>query len=310
MFIRHLASAAAPARCRVGYAPFQHFQLGSVKHYRCFSSGYQDPYSVLGVPRGANMDDVKKASHMTSCGVCNELSLFFSFLVPRAFFFFFVQAYRKKALQYHPDRNPGNKEAEEKFKKCTWALEQIAKGGSRGASGNPNDFGGFSGGFGGFTGGSSGPRGPQEEEIERMMREIFSNMEPLMKQMHEQQQRAARSSQGGGGWGGSGGPGGAVSETRTLTQGRNGRLVMRVERRWADGRVEVTEESATREQQEEIQRAATQAFKGVVGTIAKEAAKAVAASVASAVEQKVRGTIGGFFEKLGFGSNAQGKKGK
>jgi len=281
------------------------------------------------------MDDVKKASHMTSCGVCNELSLFFSFLVPRAFFFFFLCRLTEKKLCsisksahyfcctelpasnvrvlrkiYSPDRNPGNKEAEEKFKKCTWALEQIAKGGSRGASGNPNDFGGFSGGFGGFTGGSSGPRGPQEEEIERMMREIFSNMEPLMKQMHEQQQRAARSSQGGGGWGGSGGPGGAVSETRTLTQGRNGRLVMRVERRWADGRVEVTEESATREQQEEIQRAATQAFKGVVGTIAKEAAKAVAASVASAVEQKVRGTIGGFFEKLGFGSNAQGKKGK
>lgn len=78
-------------------------------------------------------------------------------------------AYRKLALQYHPDRNKGNKESEEKFKEVTKAyevlsdpqkrqtydqfgaaaFEQGAGGGNPFAGGNP--FGGF-GGFGGQQG--------------------------------------------------------------------------------------------------------------------------------------------------------------
>ena len=48
----------------------------------------RDCYEVLGIGRDASEDDVKKA-------------------------------YRKCAMKFHPDRNPGNKEAEEKFKEAT-----------------------------------------------------------------------------------------------------------------------------------------------------------------------------------------------
>jgi molecular chaperone DnaJ len=55
----------------------------------------RDYYEVLGVPRIASADDIKKA-------------------------------YRKLAMQYHPDRNQGNKNAEEKFKEATEAYEALS----------------------------------------------------------------------------------------------------------------------------------------------------------------------------------------
>jgi molecular chaperone DnaJ len=54
----------------------------------------RDYYDILGLGRDASEEDIKKA-------------------------------YRKLALQYHPDRNPGNKDAEEKFKEATEAYEVL-----------------------------------------------------------------------------------------------------------------------------------------------------------------------------------------
>ena len=55
----------------------------------------RDFYEVLGVARNASQDEIKKA-------------------------------YRKLALQYHPDRNPNNKEAEDKFKEAAEAYEALS----------------------------------------------------------------------------------------------------------------------------------------------------------------------------------------
>jgi molecular chaperone DnaJ len=90
----------------------------------------RDPYKVLGVDKKASADDIKKA-------------------------------YRKLARQYHPDRNPDNAAAEEKFKEIQAAYDVVGdaekrksfdQGGGIFGGFDPRTTGGPAGGFGGMGG--------------------------------------------------------------------------------------------------------------------------------------------------------------
>jgi molecular chaperone DnaJ len=144
--------------------------------------GKRDYYEVLGVSRNSSKDEIKKA-------------------------------YRKQALKYHPDKNPGDKKAEENFKEAAEAYEVLSNDekrarydryGHAGMSGAGNGFGGggmtmediFSsfgdifgdafGGFGAFGGSRRGGRGVNKGtnlrvKVRLSLREIANGAEKKIK---------------------------------------------------------------------------------------------------------------------------------
>lgn len=117
----------------------------------------RDYYEVLGVEKTATADEIKKA-------------------------------YKKKAIQYHPDRNPDNKEAEEKFKEAAEAYGVLSDPDKR----SKYDQFGFDG-LNSAGGGSGFGGGMSMDDIFSMFGDIFS----------------------GGGFGGFGGFGGGQSRSRS-----------------------------------------------------------------------------------------------
>ncbi len=98
-----------------------------------------DYYQILDVPRSATSEEIKKA-------------------------------YRRLALKYHPDKNPGDKKAEERFKELTEAYQVLSDEKKRKAYdqfGHAGAHSGFAGGgqqgpFSGFGGYSQGPENFQD----------------------------------------------------------------------------------------------------------------------------------------------------
>src|SRR5688572_9999440 len=101
------------------------------------ATGTKDFYKILGVAENASGDEIKKA-------------------------------YRKLAKKYHPDANPNDTAAADRFKEISEAYSVLSDDGKRKQYDQMRKFGGFAGGFGGGyrpSGGTGAPGGRSLAEI-------------------------------------------------------------------------------------------------------------------------------------------------
>lgn len=132
--------------------------------------GKRDFYEILDVPKNASKEDIKKA-------------------------------YRKQALKYHPDKNPGDTSAEEKFKEAAEAYEVLSNDDKRARY---DRFG--HAGLGGAAGGGFGGQGMTIEDIFSSFGDIFGDA-----------------------FGGFGGFGGSRRSSRTVRKGSNLRVKVKLD---------------------------------------------------------------------------------
>ncbi|WP_019987971.1 molecular chaperone DnaJ [Rudanella lutea] len=104
----------------------------------------RDYYEILGVEKGASAEDIKKA-------------------------------YRKMAIKYHPDKNPDDPSAEEKFKEAAEAYDVLSDANKRARY----DQFGHAGLGGAASGGGYGPGGPSMEDIFSQFGDIFGEESPF-----------------------------------------------------------------------------------------------------------------------------------
>src|SRR3546814_1481898 len=101
----------------------------------------RDYYEVLGVSRDAGDDELKKA-------------------------------YRRCAMKYHPDRNPGDASAIESFKECKEAYDVLSDGGKR----RMYDQHGHAAFEHGMSGGNAGPGGFGGADMGDIFGDLFGNI--------------------------------------------------------------------------------------------------------------------------------------
>ncbi len=103
----------------------------------------RDYYEILGIDKSASADDIKKA-------------------------------YRKMAIKYHPDKNPDDPTAEDKFKEAAEAYDALSDPQKKARY---DQFG--HAGMGGAAGGNYGPGGPSMDDIFSQFGDIFGDDNPF-----------------------------------------------------------------------------------------------------------------------------------
>lgn len=205
------------------------------------SSSASDPYAVLGVTRNASKQQISEAYHAL-------------------------------ALRWHPDRNPDNPDAEERFKEVSAAYQALR----RGAGGGPaaRDF--------------AESAGMTREEAEKLFKEVFgsdtlSEMAAVFDLAESIQKRAQARIRERFPL--------AESAMQQLTVNAEGAFVVRTQVRQG-GRIEIYDEEVSEEEAQELAKVSLGALR-FAGLAARDVTSKVAADIGQNIAQGVFDTIAG-----------------